>query len=308
KTYVDSQNALKADKTYVEEQDALKANKIYVDEQDATKQATLIDTGVNQNIKTINNQSILGQGDITIAASEGAILDNNIEIYDNESNNFVAYKMDPLDWSKANNKSITNKKYVDDQTNLKQNKLDNDLKTTDKTVVGAINELKSKLDTVESQGALKADKTYVDSQNAAKQNILTAVPPLKIATVTAQESSEQTKLTSDEISITKNRLYTKYQEIDVNSNSYVFDDYKPGYWHQFYFLIDTTDSKKLIGSLERPIGLPDDYISSNVCVDFESITSIMMWFNPQTKIVEAKNWKQGSINITKLIIFRKEGI
>jgi len=61
-----------------------------------TKQDTLIDSGDNQNIKTINSQSILGVGDVII--NDGSTdLDNNIEIYDNEDNNFVQYKATDLD-------------------------------------------------------------------------------------------------------------------------------------------------------------------------------------------------------------------
>jgi len=63
-----------------------------------TKQDTLTDSGDNQNIKTINSQSILGTGDITIEGGSGSTdLDNNIEIYDNEDNNFVQYKATNLD-------------------------------------------------------------------------------------------------------------------------------------------------------------------------------------------------------------------
>jgi len=61
-----------------------------------SKQNTLVDNGSNQNIKTINSQSILGTGDITID-SGSTDLDNNIEIYDNEDNNFVQYKTTNLD-------------------------------------------------------------------------------------------------------------------------------------------------------------------------------------------------------------------
>jgi len=61
-----------------------------------TKQDTLIDSGDNQNIKTINSQSILGVGDVII--NDGRTdLDDNIEIYDNEDNNFVQYKATDLD-------------------------------------------------------------------------------------------------------------------------------------------------------------------------------------------------------------------
>jgi len=61
-----------------------------------TKQDTLIDSGDNQNIKTINSQSILGVGDVII--NDGSTdLDDNIEIYDNEDNNFVQYKATDLD-------------------------------------------------------------------------------------------------------------------------------------------------------------------------------------------------------------------
>jgi len=63
-----------------------------------SKQNTLVDNGSNQNIKTINSQSILGTGDITIEGGSGSTdLDNNIEIYDNEDNNFVQYKATNLD-------------------------------------------------------------------------------------------------------------------------------------------------------------------------------------------------------------------
>jgi len=60
------------------------------------KQDTLVDTGDTQNIKTINGTSLLGTGDITID-SGSTDLDNNIEIYDNEDNNFVQYKATNLD-------------------------------------------------------------------------------------------------------------------------------------------------------------------------------------------------------------------
>jgi len=61
-----------------------------------TKQDTLIDSGDNQNIKTINSQSILGVGDVII--NDGSTdLDDNIEIYDNEDNNFIQYKATDLD-------------------------------------------------------------------------------------------------------------------------------------------------------------------------------------------------------------------
>ncbi|MDQ7983267.1 MAG: hypothetical protein REH79_03590, partial [Spiroplasma sp.] len=67
-------------------------SKEYVDTEVSKKQDTLTS---GTNIKTINNESIVGSGNIEIkGGSGGSPLDNNIEIYDNESNNFVAYKMD----------------------------------------------------------------------------------------------------------------------------------------------------------------------------------------------------------------------
>ncbi len=182
KNYVDQQDTtitnsvnLKANTTYVDTQDALKQNinDINLTTTDKTivgainenvttintKQNILIDTGDTQNIKTINNQSLLGTGNININ-TENTPLDNNIEIYDNENNNFVQYKATDLDWSKSSDNSLTSKSYVDQQdttiTNsvnlkadttyvnlqdaLKQNINDTNLTTTDKTIVGAINE------------------------------------------------------------------------------------------------------------------------------------------------------------------------
>lgn len=125
-----------------------------------SKQDALIDNGSTQNIKTINNQSILGVGNINIA-NGNTDLDDNIEIYNNQNNNFVQYKATALDWSAANDETLISKSYVDQQdmttSNLinakaeisyvdKQNKLkqninDSTLNTASKTIVGAINEL-----------------------------------------------------------------------------------------------------------------------------------------------------------------------
>jgi|GEM_PF-2850880 len=63
----------------------------------ATKQDTLVDNGDNQNIKTINGTSLLGSGDIEISVDGSSPLEENIEIYDNENNNFVQYKATDLD-------------------------------------------------------------------------------------------------------------------------------------------------------------------------------------------------------------------
>ena len=146
-----------------------------------TKQDTLIDSGDNQNIKTINSQSILGVGDVII--NDGRTdLDDNIEIYDNEDNNFVQYKATDLDWTAASDQSLTSKRYVDQQdtkiTNsisakadttyvdsqdaLKQNIIENTLNTTSKTIVGAINELVK----------AKINKDYLNDQLSIKQNTL----------------------------------------------------------------------------------------------------------------------------------------
>ncbi len=147
-----------------------------------TKQDTLVDSGDSQNIKTINGASLLGTGDITI--SDGNTdLDNNIEIYDNEDNNFVQYKATDLDWSAASDDSLISKNYVDSQNIaitdsislkadttyvdsqdvLKQNITDNTLKTKSKAIVGAINENLTSI-------SIKQD-TLVNSGN--NQNIKT---------------------------------------------------------------------------------------------------------------------------------------
>jgi len=62
-----------------------------------SKQNTLVDSGDNQNIKTINGTSLLGTGDIEISVDGSSPLEDNIEIYDNEDNNFVQYKATNLD-------------------------------------------------------------------------------------------------------------------------------------------------------------------------------------------------------------------
>jgi len=98
KDYVDTQDALKQNIT---DNTLTTTNKTIVggiNELMTSKQNTLVDNGSSQNIKTINSQSILGTGDITIEGGSGSTeLDNNIEIYDNEDNNFVQYKATDLD-------------------------------------------------------------------------------------------------------------------------------------------------------------------------------------------------------------------
>ena len=140
-----------------------------------TKQDTLTDSGDNQNIKTINSQSILGTGDITIEGGSGSTeLDNNIEIYDNEDNNFVQYKVTNPDWTAASDETLTSKSYVDTQDALKQNQTDTNLTTTSQTIVGAINEVNTNTNTKINafSGSLTLDPSAFYKNNGNQISVL----------------------------------------------------------------------------------------------------------------------------------------
>ena len=287
KSYVDQQDttitnsiSTKADTTYVDSQDALKQNitdntltttnktivgainenvtsintKQNINDSTLTtttktivgginelvtnKQNTLVDSGSNQNIKTINGTSLLGTGDIEISVDGSSPLEDNIEIYDNENNNFVQYKATDLDWTAASDETLTSKSYVDQQditiTNsistkadttyvdsqdaLKQNITDNTLNTDDKTVVGAINEL----------SGTKTSFTYVDSQISTKQNqndsTLNTTSKTIVGAINELVTGKQGTLTFPTGTNPGNPSAGNALQLDSNNNMYIKTD------------------------------------------------------------------------------------
>ncbi|MCL8210246.1 hypothetical protein LT318_00816 [Spiroplasma sp. JKS002670] len=194
-----------------------------------TKQDTLTDSGDNQNIKTINSQSILGTGDITIEGGSGSTdLDNNIEIYDNEDNNFVQYKVTNPDWTAASDETLTSKSYVDTQDALKQNQTDTNLTTTSQTIVGAINEVNTNTNTKINafSGSLTLDPSAFYKNNGNQISVL-AIGKTGLANdqhftwdkINAKQDQTDTTLTTTDQTVVGaiNELVTNKQDTLVDS-------------------------------------------------------------------------------------------
>lgn len=146
------------------------------------KQSILVDAGINQNIKTINSQSILGTGNLDTSENNLWTISSNTVVLKEPSAILLKNKriMDvatPSDLTDA-----TNKAYVDDQNALKADKDYVDAQDTtitnlvnlkaDKSYVDSQDALKADKDYVDAQYALKADTTYIDSKLVGKQDIL----------------------------------------------------------------------------------------------------------------------------------------
>ncbi|MBE4704125.1 hypothetical protein [Spiroplasma platyhelix] len=201
--------------------------------------------------------------------------------------------------------------------NNKQDRTDNSLNTTDKTIVGAINEINS--DYIKGSELTSGIKENRDDINEIKEDYIKGSKLTEsieqnknnINELSVQMASVVDKSYIDE-SITKminqfeTKIYTKFKEANVNDDKYLFDEYDETYWHLFVFEFETITKKKIIGVLERPSNLNSEIPSHNVVLDYSATSSLNLIFTASQKTLEIKNWLETRRKISKITIYRKK--
>lgn len=232
---------------------------------------------VNQtNIKSINDESLIGEGNIEIKTPEP------IKQFTDEEVQRIKKFLENGAW--GINKVTENLEFKGIWTPFK---FYNDLDKTDNNMV--TDNLGNDLPNIRSRANFHyAQNMWYDEEG----NIIL--------------EAYQGKLTYKNKEIaTTDGIYSKLREESVNADKYIFNDFDNSKWYLFNVEYAGGDNKDYSGTLERMAGLTLLIKDCNVGNDFGASSSATIIFDGNTKTLEVKRWEQTNLKIKKITIFQK---